>query len=96
MLCVTPDRKQIADSSRLDFASTLRCQFRNQDYQAGKDQADERCHDEVDKVLHDVPPLPAGRRHSEGSVAQATTVQAQFPYEEYTEGKQQAEHEYKE
>jgi hypothetical protein len=56
VLCVTPDRKQIADFSRLDFASTLRCQFRNQDYQAGKDQADERCHDEVDKVLHDAPP----------------------------------------
>ena len=56
--------------------SRMRCHFHKQGYPAGNDhQAEERCHDEVDKVLdkvlHDVPPLPAGRRHPERSVERA-------------------------
>jgi hypothetical protein len=59
--------------------------------EAGNDhQAEERCHDEVDEVLHDVPPLPAGCRHPEGSGEQARALPSQFLNEEDTEDQQQA------
>jgi hypothetical protein len=77
-------------------ANMLRCQFRNQDDQARKDQADERCHEEVDKVFHDVPPLPAGCRHPEGSVEQASALLSQFLNDEDAEGQQQAKDEHQE
>ena len=76
--------------------SLLRSQFCNQDDQAGKDQADERCHKEVGKVLHDVPPLPPGCRHPKESVEQPSALLSQFLDEEHAEGQQQAKDEHQE
>ena len=66
------------------------------DYQAGKDQAGERGHEEVDIVLHDAPPLPASCRHPEGSVEQASALLSRFLNEEHAEGQQQAKDEHQE
>ena len=74
----------------------LRSQFRNQNDQARKDQADERCHEDVDIVFHDVPPLPAGCRCPEGSGEPASALLSQFLNEEHAEGQQQAKDEHQE
>ncbi len=93
--CVMPDRKQIADSSRLDSANTLRGQFRKQGYPAGNDyQAEERCHEDVDIVFHDVPPLLAGCREPAESVERASPLPGHFHDDEEEDGKPEAEQEH--
>ncbi len=80
----------------LEQASPLRGRFRNQDYQARKDQADERGHEEVDIVFHDVPPLLAGCCHPKESVEQASALLSRFLNEKPAEGQQQAKDEHQE